>query len=207
MACFETRGPSFGGLPARGPAARRIMRRSRIEPKSSDDGEGVTIPRVNRDPLSRTAASVNAEFLRAEWNPYQAGTREGVGNRPRAVVGAVVKCFVTATVSIRFGAQLIRRPDGALHRKRCVRRCQGQTAAESRLVSRSRGSGRRKRTGRGSGRRRAEERGAKKQFSKMNSHKGFKSAIGGPAGLSEKASPQTSPKLCQSVRGGWGLVD
>src|SRR5450631_1882593 len=80
---------------------------------------------------------------------------------------------MAAAVSIRFRAQLIGRPNGALNRERSVHRRQSQSATEARFVSRSGWSGRRKGTGEADLRRERKERSAKNRFSKGNSHKSF----------------------------------
>src|SRR5437773_12420164 len=113
VSSFKTAWRALGGLPPRRPAARGIMRRSRVESKSGDNSESVTVPRVNRDPFAWTAAAKGAEFFRAQRDAHEAGAGQRVGNRARTIVGVVVKCFVPAAEAIRFGAQLIRRPDGA----------------------------------------------------------------------------------------------
>src|SRR5204863_4707174 len=125
MPGFEAVRHSLGRLPSWSPAAFRVMRRSGIETQSRDHRKGMAVAGVNRDPFSRTAAAVTAEFLRAHRQADEAGTGERIGDGARTIVGAIVKCLMPTTIAIRFGAQLIRGPDSALHghwrvyRRRC----------------------------------------------------------------------------------------
>jgi hypothetical protein len=174
MASFEPGWPADSRLPTRRPTARGIMRGSRIQAKPGDYREAMTVPSIHRDPFSGAAAAVSPKLLRTHRRAHQTGPRQRVRNRAGAIVGIVVKSFVTAAVAIRLRAQLIGRPDGAFHRHRRVFRRQGQVAVEPRLVARGGGTGRRKRTRRDEpGRRRGQNRGANQEFLKGNSHKIF----------------------------------
>ena len=61
----------------------------------------------------RPAVSVDPKFLRIHRNVNETGAGERVGNRAGAVVGGVVKAFMASAKSIRFGPQLVGRPDRA----------------------------------------------------------------------------------------------
>src|SRR5437763_12350446 len=135
MPRFEPSWHTVRRLPARGPAARWIMRRSRIEPEPGNDGERVAVACVNRDPFSRAAAAVDAKFRRAQWHTHQAGAGERVRDRARTIVTGIVKRLVSAAVTIRLGPQLVRGPDHALHRSWRVQRREGEPVAEDGRVT------------------------------------------------------------------------
>ena len=153
MSRFKTKGHARGGLPARRPTTGRIVWRSGVQAKAGDDGESVTAPNIHRDPFPASATTVGSQIVRAQRGPNKAGASQSIGNSARAVITAVIEGAMATSVSIRFCVQLIRGPDGALHRKRSVHRRQGQSAAEPCLVSRGGRAGGRKRTGKASPRR------------------------------------------------------
>ena len=136
MSRFEAKGHARGGLPARRPTAGGVMRRSGIQAKAGDHGESVTVSSIHRDPFPPSATSVGAQIVRAQRGANKAGARQSVGNSAGAVIAAVIEGAMAAAVSIRFRAQLIRRPDGALDGERGVHWRQGQSATKPRLVSR-----------------------------------------------------------------------
>lgn len=187
MSCFEAKRHAFGGLPARRPTAGGVVRRCSIQTKASDHGEGVTASSIHRDPFSLSTTAVGAQFVRAQRGANEAGARQSVGNRARAIIAAVVKGAMAAAVSIRFRAQLIRCPDNPLHRERGICRRQRHSAVESRLVSRGGRSRRRKRTGKVGLGREDKNRGAKNRRSNRNSHE--VSVSGCYAALSLKKRP------------------
>src|SRR5438105_8188623 len=136
MSRFKTEGHTRGGLPARRPTTRGIVRRSGIQPKAGDDGESVTAPNVYRDPFALAATTVSSQIVRAQWSANKACAGQNIRNSAGAVIAAVIEGAMAAAVSIRFRAQLIRGPDGTLHGEGGVRRRQGQSATEPRLASR-----------------------------------------------------------------------
>src|ERR1051325_2139009 len=113
------------------------MRRSRVESEPGNDSEGVSIARVNRDPLSASAAAVGAKLFRAHRHSDKSRARERVGDRARAIVGGVVKALVPAAESIRFGAELVRSSDCTLYGQGGIHGCQRAVAAQKREVARS----------------------------------------------------------------------
>ena len=63
MTRFESAsGNAFGRLPARRPLVMRSYVRRGVESQPGDDGEGVTVTRVNGDPLATAAFAVLAKF-------------------------------------------------------------------------------------------------------------------------------------------------
>ena len=173
MSHFEAKRHALGGLPARRPTAGGIVQRSSIQAKAGDHGESVTVSSIDRDPFPASATSVGAQLSRTQRRANKTGARQGIGNSAGAVIAAVIEGAMAAAVSIRFRAQLICRPDGALDRERCVCRRQGQSTTEPCLVSRGGWSGRRKRTGKAGLRREDKNRGAKNRPSNRNSHEVF----------------------------------
>ncbi len=141
MPRFETKGHARGRLPARRPTAGGIVRRGGIESKTGDDRESVTVSSIDCDPFPGTATSVSAQLFRAQRRAHQTGTRQSIGNGGGTIISAVIKGAMAAAVPIRFRAQLIGRPDGALNRERCVHRCQRERATKPRLIAWSGGSG------------------------------------------------------------------
>ena len=123
------------------------MRRGCIQAKAGDHRESVTASGIHCDPFPASATAVGAQIVRTERGADEAGTRQSIGNRAGAVIAAVIEGAMAAAVAIRFRAQLIRGPDGALYRERGVYRRQRQSAPEPRLVSRGGWSRSRKRTG------------------------------------------------------------
>jgi hypothetical protein len=170
MSRFEAKRHALGGLPARRPTAGGIVQRSSIQAKAGNHGESVTVSSIYRDPFPPSAISVGAQLSRTQRGANKAGTRQSVGNSARAVIAAVIEGAMAPAVSIRFRAQLICRPDGALHGEWGVCWRQGQSATEPRLVSRGGWSGRRKRTGKAGLRREDKNRGAKNRPSNRNFH-------------------------------------
>lgn len=90
---------------------------SRIEPEASDDGKGVAIARVYRDPPAVAGFSESPEIRRAHGGFDQPAAAEHVRNSPRAVIGIIAKRFMSSAEPVRFRAKLIRRPYGALNRQ------------------------------------------------------------------------------------------
>jgi len=171
MAGLEATRHPVSRLPTRGPAARRIIQRSRIQPQTRDHRERMTVPRINGDPFSATAVSVAAKFLGHHWDADKARAPQRVRDRAGTIVAAVMESPVPAAIAIRFGAQLIRGPDRAFHRDGGVRRSERHAAFEARLVSRHGRTGRRERTGEAGVRRGAKDRGANQKVSKRDSHR------------------------------------
>jgi hypothetical protein len=182
MSRFEAERHARRGLPARRPTAGAIMQRRCIEAKSGDHGESVTVSSIHGDPFPPAATSVGAQFCRTQGGANKAATCQGVGNSARAVIAAVMERAMAAAVAIRFRAQLICRPDGALHGNRGVDRRQGQSATKPRLVSGGGWSGGRKGTGKAGLRRQGKNRCAKNRLSTKCSHDVFKSAFAMPKG-------------------------
>lgn len=182
---FEAKRHALGGLPARRPTARRIVQRSSIQAKAGDHGEGVTVSSIHCDPFAPSATTIGAQIPRTQRGGNKAGARQSVGNSAGAVIAAVIEGAMAATVSIWFGAQLIRRPDGTLDTEGCVYRRQGQSATKPRFVSRGGWSRSRKRTGKAGLRRECKNRGAKKRFSYRNLHEVFNQRLLCQGGVSK----------------------
>src|SRR5688572_26848113 len=159
----------IGRLLARRPAARRIIRRSRIEAQAGDHRKRVAVASINGDPFSRATAPVNPEFFRVHRDAHEAGSGQGIGNRAGTVVGGVVKGFVASAKSIRLGPQLVGGPDRALNGQGSVYRGERQLAIQFGLISGSRGPGRRKGAGKAGLCRKAKDHGAHKGFSDRDS--------------------------------------
>ena len=116
-------------LPARRPiaiASHRVQRGG-VESQTGDDGKGVTVARIDRDPFSadrvgRTFGKPD-EFVRRLQDP---GRTERVGNGARTIVTGILKGTVAAAETVGLVAQLVRGPDGALSlpaapaRERCA---------------------------------------------------------------------------------------
>ena len=179
MSRLKTKGHTRGGLPARRPTTRGIVRRSSVQAKAGDDGEGVTAPNIDRDPLAPAAITVTSQIVRTQRRANKASAGQCIGNSAGAVIAAVIEGAMAAAVSIRFRAQLIRGPDGTLHREGSVHGRQGQSATEQGLVSRCGGARRRKRSGKADLRREDKNRGDKNKRSKQDSH-GIQSAVAVP---------------------------
>src|SRR4051812_44539997 len=104
-------------LPARRPvivAPHRVPGR-RVESQPGDHREGVTVPRVDRDPFTLAVRAEPPEIRRAHRRRDQPGGAERVGDGARAIVTRVSERTMTAAVAIRFRAELVRGPDGAFH--------------------------------------------------------------------------------------------
>jgi hypothetical protein len=185
MSCFETEGHARGGLPARRPTTGGVVWRGGIQAKTGDHGESVTASSVHRDPFTPSATTVGAQIVRAQRGADKAGSGQSIGNGAGAVIATVIEGAMAAAVSIWFCAQLIRCPDRTLHRERGVRRRQRQSATKPCLVSGSRWSRRRKRTGSAGLRQEHNHRGAKNRLSNRNSHEVFKSAFAMPRSVSK----------------------
>src|SRR5436190_9078582 len=115
MSRCKTKGQTRGGLPARRPTTRGIVRRSSIQAKAGDDGESVTVPDIDRNPFAPAATTITSQIVRAQGRANKASAGQSIGNSAGAVIAAVIERAMAAAVSIRFRAQLIRGPDGALH--------------------------------------------------------------------------------------------
>ena len=104
MPCFKAKRHTLGRLPARRPTAGRVVRRSCVQTKAGDHGEGVTVSSVHRDPFSASATTVSAQVSRTQRRGNKAGARQSVGNSGGAVITAVTEGAMAAAVSIRFRA-------------------------------------------------------------------------------------------------------
>src|ERR1044072_6493082 len=107
MSCVEATRRTINGLPARSPFPGVSVVRRCIEPQSGNSGEGMALPRVDRDPFARAPLTVAAELRRTHRRSDQAGRAQHIGDGPGTIVGAIIKRFVTATVTISFVAKLI----------------------------------------------------------------------------------------------------
>ena len=115
MARVESDRQTRRWLPGRLPnLASRDVRR-RIKPKAGDHGESVTIARVDSNPFAFAAIAKAPKLGRTDRGRDQSGTAERKGNCTGTVVGVVTKRFVSATITIRLGAKLVRGPNRALH--------------------------------------------------------------------------------------------
>lgn len=138
----------FFEVPARGEAVVAIIPRRRVQPQTGDHGKGVTIARVNCDPFPAPFFSVMQQLARAQRHTDQTRRRQRVGNRPRTIVAAINKGTMSAAPTIRPAAQLVRRPDRALHRQRRTLRRAGDGSAQLRKSAGHGRSAERKRIGR-----------------------------------------------------------
>ena len=124
MPRFKAKRHALGRLPARRPTAGGVVWRSCVQAKAGDHGEGMTASSIDRDPFPRSATTVTAQVSRTQRCGNKAGARQCVGNSSGAVIAAVIEGAMAAAVSIRFRAQLVARPSGALDRERRVHRRQ-----------------------------------------------------------------------------------
>src|SRR5450432_1358119 len=93
-----------------------------IESQAGDDGEGMTIAGVDRDPFSLAAVAKTSQLVGTERGPEQARGSQRIGNRSGTIVAEVEKRRMAAAPAIRLGAQLVGRPDRAFYRQRRLRR-------------------------------------------------------------------------------------
>jgi hypothetical protein len=151
MPGYETARRTIGRLPTRRPPIGTAMPGRCIQAQSCDYGKGVTIARINRDPLSGSPASKSAQISGTHRRSDQPCGPKDVRNRPGTIITGIQKRLMTSAVSIRPGTKLVSCPDGSLHRRRSLRRRPGQSVTKTSGVSRDcrSGGGKRIRPGRG----------------------------------------------------------
>src|SRR4051794_18009464 len=124
MPRFEAARLARSGLPAWRPivipAHGAVWRR--VQPQASDQGKGVTVPRINRNPFALPARAEAAEVGRAHGRGNDSRSAECVRDGAGTIVGAVLKGTMTAAVTVRLAAQLVTGPNGALHFHGSLRR-------------------------------------------------------------------------------------
>jgi len=107
----------------------RDVRRS-VEPQTRDNRVGVTIARVNRDPLAAAALAILAKFSRTDRRLQQTRAAECIGNRSRTIVAAINERPVPAAEDVRFAKELVGCPNRPFYRKRSRDRSGGLTATK-----------------------------------------------------------------------------
>ena len=121
-------------LPARRFAIAPAIPGRRVEAQTGDDRVGVAVSRVNGDPFSAAMIAEMGELARAHGSSEQTSRGERERNRPRTIVAAIDEGSVTSAPDIGLPAQLIRRPDGALHREWRALRGAGDAVAQLREI-------------------------------------------------------------------------
>src|SRR6185295_8991337 len=115
MPSFEPERLAKRGLPPRRPPFLSRDEWGRVQPQTGNHREGVTIACIDRDPFAAPSLTIFSKFGRAHRRFDYSGATERIRNGAGTIVGGIMEGFVTAAVAIRFGMQLIRSPDGALH--------------------------------------------------------------------------------------------
>jgi len=143
---FESSGRyAFAYLPARRPFVMRGDVRRRVQPQAGNDRVGVTIARVDRDPLAAATFAVLAKLRGTDRRFQQSGGAERIGNCARTIVATISKRFVTAAENVGLAEKLVRCPDRTLYCEWGGCRSSSLAAAKTRPISRDRRTGSRKR--------------------------------------------------------------
>ena len=148
MSCLKPAGRAVNSVPTRRPFAGVTIIWRCVQAQPGNNGEGVTLARVDRDPFAGAGFPVAAKLGRTYWRADQASRTEHVGDCARTIVSVIVKCFVAATVSVWLMAKLVRGPDRAFHRERRFLWRSRFSESKMRGFTRHDGSGTRKKFGR-----------------------------------------------------------
>src|SRR4051812_6376931 len=117
MPRFEAARLARSGLPAWRPvmiAAHGVVWR-RVQPQTGNQRKRVTVPRIDRDPFALTARAEAAEIRGAHRRGNDPSAAERIRDGAGTIVRAVLKGTMAAPVTVRFAAQLVARPNRALH--------------------------------------------------------------------------------------------
>ena len=134
-------------LPAGRPFAAMAIEWRRVESQPGNDGERVTLARINRDPFAETALAVAAKLCRTHRRADQTSRAQHVGDCAGTIVTVIVKRFVTAAVPVSFMAKLVGGPDRPFYRKRRILRRGRFPESKTPNVTRYNRSGRREKIG------------------------------------------------------------
>src|SRR5947207_8227360 len=135
MPGLKSGGGTVGDLPAWAPAFAAGDVRRRVEAQSRDNGKSVTVPRKNGNPSAGPTLAKPAKLRGADRRAEQSGATERKRNGAGTIIAMIDKRPVPTAVAIRLRTQLIRRPDGAFYRHRCILRGARNVAAETSLLS------------------------------------------------------------------------
>ena len=94
----------------------------RVEPQPCNDGERVTLARINRDPFARAPLAIAAKLCRTHRRGDQTSRAQHVGDCAGTIVTVIIKRFVAATVPVSFMAKLVRGPDRPFYWERRILR-------------------------------------------------------------------------------------
>jgi hypothetical protein len=150
MPGFETARRPIGRLPARRPPIGTAMPGRRIQAQPGDHGKGMSIARINRDPLPAAAASKAAQIAGTHRGFHQSCGPENIRNCPGTIISGIQKRLMPPAISIRARTKLVGCPDSSLHRRRSLRGRPGQSVTKTSGASRDcrSGGGKRIRPGR-----------------------------------------------------------
>ena len=130
MPGYETARRPIGRLPTRRPPIGTAVPGRRIQAQPGDHGKGMSIARINRDPLPAPAASKAAQIAGTHRRSHQSCGPKNVRNCPGTIITGIQKRLMASAVSIRPGTKLVGCPDGSFHRWRSLSRCPGQSVTE-----------------------------------------------------------------------------
>ena len=131
MPGYETARRTIGRLPTRRPPIGTAMPGRCIQAQSCDYGKGVTIARINRDPLSGSPTSKAAQISGTHRRFHQSCGPKNVRNCPGTIVTGIQKRLMASAVSIRAGTKLVGCPDGSFHRRRSLSRRPSQSVTKT----------------------------------------------------------------------------
>ena len=147
MSRVKTARRTINGLPARRPFAAIAIEWCRVESQPGNDGERVTLARIDRDPFARAPFAVAAKPCRTHRRGDQTSRAQHVGDCAGTIVTVIVKRFVTAAVPVSFMSKLVGSPDRPFYRKRCILRRGSFPESKTRRFTRNERSGGRKKIG------------------------------------------------------------
>ncbi|MEY2537484.1 MAG: hypothetical protein QOG67_1224 [Verrucomicrobiota bacterium] len=107
----------------------------RVQAQSRDHGEGVSAPRINRDPTATSALAIAQQITRGQWLIEGASMMQCIRHGAGAVVARIVKRSVSATPMIRLMADRVHRPDRGFHVRGSIRWRVGDTVSQHRATS------------------------------------------------------------------------
>ena len=147
MPCVKTGRGTINRLPAGRPFPSITIERRRVESQPGNDGERVTLTRIDGDPFARTPLAVTAKLGGTHGRGDQTSRAQNIGNCAGTIVGVILERFVTAAIAIPLVAKLVPGPDRAFYRKRSILRRGRFSESKTREVTRHNRSGRRKEIG------------------------------------------------------------
>jgi len=121
-------------IPARTDVAT-IAQVGRVESQSSDRGEDVAMPGINRKPSAAAACTVTEKIARRYWLIEQAGVMKRERNRSGTIITVIVKRSVSAAPNVGTTANCVHGPDRVFDRVRRVGWRISDSTSQDRAIS------------------------------------------------------------------------